>query len=70
MKKSFFDIKAIEYGISPLPKDPVVAMAYVPYQTGYPGKIYSPEQGLCQGTMFPELNKPFTPCKCGGADND
>ena len=46
-----------QYGISPLPKDPVVAMAYVPFQVA--DSVYSAEQGLNSGTMFPELNKPF-----------
>lgn len=48
------------YGISPLPEDTTVAMAYVPYQQWT--DTYSPEQGLCSGTMFPELNKPFLGC--------
>lgn len=52
-----FMIKAMEYGISPLPKNPVVAMAYVPYQNAQ--KLYSAEQGVVVGTMFPCLNKPF-----------
>ncbi|MGN1043382.1 MAG: spore coat associated protein CotJA [Acutalibacteraceae bacterium] len=46
-----------QYGISPLPNDPVVAMAYVPFQVA--DSVYSAEQGLASGTMFPELNKPF-----------
>ena len=46
-----------QYGISPLPHDPVVAMAYVPFQVA--DSVYSAEQGLNSGTMFPELNKPF-----------
>lgn len=46
-----------QYGISPLPSDPVVAMAYVPFQVA--DSVYSAEQGLNSGTMFPELNKPF-----------
>lgn len=46
-----------QYGISPLPNDPVVAMAYVPFQVA--DSVYSAEQGLSSGTMFPELNKPF-----------
>lgn len=52
--------KAAEYGISPLPENPVVAMAYVPYQNN--DKLYSSEQGMVSGTMFPILNKPFTGC--------
>ncbi len=61
-----FKLAAMEYGITPLPEDPVVAMAYVPYQNAQ--KIYSPEQGVITGTMFPCLNKPF--CAAGGNDND
>lgn len=44
---------------SPLPKDPVPAMAYVPYQQYEPKNIYSAEQGFQQGTIFPVLDKPF-----------
>lgn len=59
-----FDLKSSEYGISPFPKDPVVAMAYVPYQN--PKSVYSTEQGINSGTMFPCLDKPFI--GCGGDD--
>ena len=34
-----------------------VAMQYVPWQ--HWSRIYSPEEGLQCGTIFPELNKPF-----------
>ena len=52
------DIAAAQYGIpTPLPEDTTVAMAYIPYQQA--GKTYCPEQGICKGTLFPELNKPF-----------
>ncbi len=44
--------------ISPLPANPVVTMAYVPVQQFQ--TMYEPEEALCQGTLFPELNKPFT----------
>ena len=47
-----------------LPKDPVVAMAYVPFQQ-FDSPTYSPLQGLESGTMFPVLNKPFYGKKCG-----
>lgn len=51
-----------QYGIrTPLPENPVVAMAYVPYQQQ--GKMYCPEQGIVNGTLFPVLNKPFSGCK-------
>lgn len=57
-------IYPIENGISPLPANPVVAMAYVPYQN--PVTIYSANQGIEVGTMFPCLNKPF----CGRGVNN
>ena len=40
-----------------LPSVTVPAMAYVPFQQF--SSIYPPEQGLDNGTIFPELNKPF-----------
>lgn len=42
---------------TPLPKDYVVAMAYVPYQQF--NTIYPAEKALDTGTAFPELDKPF-----------
>nr|WP_319489076.1 spore coat associated protein CotJA [uncultured Caproiciproducens sp.] len=41
----------------PLPEITVVAMAYVPFQQF--GILYDPEMGLSNGTIFPELDKPF-----------
>lgn len=38
---------------------PVVAMAYVPWQNL--NTLYDPEGGLCRGTIFPELDKPWMP---------
>lgn len=35
-----------------------LAMAYVPWQTWE--DLYKPEEGLKQGTIFMQLNKPFT----------
>ena len=35
-----------------------VAMAYVPWQKLQ--DVYEPEAALTFGTLFPELNKPFT----------
>lgn len=65
------DMKQImaDYGLSPLPKDTVEAMAYVPFQP------YSPEMckavlGYENGTMFKALHKPFYGPKCGGKDDD
>lgn len=43
---------------SMFPDDPVVAMAYVPWQQLE--EVYEPEVALCHGTLFPELFKPFT----------
>jgi len=43
--------------MSPLPENMVVAMAYVPFQQF--SKVYTPEQALDAGTLFPELDKPF-----------
>lgn len=40
-----------------------VAMAYVPWQKW--GKTYEADKALCQGTVFPELDKPFG-CWKGG----
>lgn len=51
--------------IPPFPEKTVVAMAYIPYQNAE--KLYSVEQGMENGTMFPELNKKFTgECSLGG----
>lgn len=57
MNESMMHMVARQYGITPLPKCMTVAMAYVPYQIA--DRVYSAEQGLTAGTMFPELNKPF-----------
>ena len=43
--------------ITPLPANPVVAMAYVPFQTDT--TTYPEMQALACGTLFPCLNKPF-----------
>jgi len=43
--------------VSPLPKNPVVGMAYVPFQQF--GALYSAEKGFSAGTVFPDLDKPF-----------
>lgn len=49
-------------GTSKLPENPVVAMAYVPFQTNT--ERYDAEKALCNGTLFPTLNKPFLGGKC------
>ncbi|MBQ7595056.1 MAG: spore coat associated protein CotJA [Clostridia bacterium] len=43
--------------IPALPKNPVVAMAYVPFQTDT--ATYDEVKALACGTLFPCLNKPF-----------
>lgn len=42
---------------SALPEDPVVAMAYVPFQTDT--TTYDEMKALKVGTLFPVLDKPF-----------
>lgn len=42
-----------------LPVNPVIAMAYVPLQ--FYQKEYDINEGYENGTIFPELNKPFMP---------
>ena len=42
---------------APLPENPVVAMAYVPFQQF--DRTFAPERALEAGTLFPELDKPF-----------
>ncbi|MCI6857794.1 MAG: spore coat associated protein CotJA [Eubacterium sp.] len=39
-----------------------IAMAYVPWQRWQ--KIYKPEEGLAHGTIFQELDLPFTGRRC------
>lgn len=43
---------------TPLPSDPVPAMAYVPYQQ-WSNQLHSAERALEAGTLFPVLDKPF-----------
>ncbi len=45
---------------SALPADPVPTMAYVPLQ--FFGTLYETLEGYSNGTIFPELDKPFTGC--------
>lgn len=64
MKSNIVDDAMQGYGITPLPEDTVVAMAYVPYQID--NMTVNEEQGLSTGTMFPVLDKPFI--GCGGQE--
>lgn len=48
----------MQSGFTPaLPDDPVVAMAYVPFQTDT--TTYDEMKALKAGTLFPVLDKPF-----------
>ena len=40
-----------------LPENPVVAMAYIPFQEC--NDVYPCDKALCVGTIFPVLDKPF-----------
>ncbi len=63
------ELQNSEFFIQPIPKNATVTMAYVPFQNAK--KLYSPEHGIQMGTIFPDLNKPFSPdCKNGGNDDD
>ncbi len=44
--------------ISRFPKNTPLAMAYVPYQQW--GQVYDDSEALSKGTLFPELDLPFT----------
>lgn len=61
MKEDLYRMTEEQYGIPPLPKNPVPTMAYVPFQAAE-DKTYTPEQGLNCGTLFPVLNKQFFGC--------
>lgn len=56
----FASNRDLPMGISPLPANPVVAMAYVPFQTDT--ATYDEINALACGTLFPCLNKPFKGC--------
>lgn len=49
-------------GMTKLPENPVTTMAYVPFQVCT--DQYDADKALCQGTLFPNLDKPFLGCKC------
>ena len=50
-------------GAEPI-KNAVLAMAYVPLQSLI--VVYTEEDALCQGTLFPDLDKPFVVKGFGG----
>lgn len=45
--------------LTPLPADATVTMAYIPFQQ-QPVTYEKKKQALFEGTLFPELNKPFS----------
>lgn len=45
--------------LPPLPYDATVTMAYIPFQQK-PVTYEEEKKALFEGTLFPELNKPFT----------
>lgn len=44
---------------TPFPAETPIAMAYVPFQQW--NTVYTTEDGMQNGTIFPELHKPFCP---------
>ena len=42
---------------TPFPEDPALAIAYVRWQEL--NNVYEPEKAFMQGTLFPDLDKPF-----------
>ena len=50
-------VPVLQPGLSALPSDVTVTMAYVPMQTDT--NVYDAEKALQAGTLFPVLNKPF-----------
>lgn len=50
--------KEISTGRSPLPDVVVPGMAYVPFQQ-WTEILYTPDEALQNGTLFPILDKPF-----------
>lgn len=62
MNEASYSMDASSLNENDLGKFPL-AMAYVPWQKFV--KMYDDlEKGYCIGTVFPELNKPFTGRRC------
>lgn len=59
MPDNFMDTSCAE-DPTPLPADPVPAMAYVPFQQ-WSANLHSADRALDAGTLFPVLDKPFCP---------
>ena len=63
LNRIFFDTAEPDDANRPsaLPETTVPAMAYVPIQ--FYTELYPLEEGFAEGTVFPELLKPFTGCE-------
>lgn len=57
-----FACKCVCEDLPKLPKETVVAMAYVPFQTDI--VTYTSSEALSNGTLFPVLDKKFYGGKC------
>ena len=51
-----------------MPYCPMLAFAYVPYQ--YMCKVYTPEEGISMGTIFPELVQPPSLYDCSMCEEE
>jgi len=45
-----------------MPEKPMLARAYVPFQKAE--YLFSPEKGLMEGTIFPDLVRPYMKDRC------
>ena len=61
METTHMPAENAERTVSRFPEKTPIGMAYVPVQQW--GDTYSPEEALCRGTLFPEIDYPF-----GGGD--
>lgn len=57
------DIRCDEYSPDGQPGRFPIGMAYVPWQR-FEGIYEDLDKAFCLGTIFPELNKPFTGRRC------
>lgn len=57
------DIRCDEHSFDGVSKEFPIGMAYVPWQR-FDGIYEDLEKAFCVGTIFPELNKPFTGRRC------
>ena len=46
-----------------------LAQAYVPFQTFNAANLFSPEEALLKGTIFPELYRPYEPWHASRPEN-